>query len=111
MFGFGKAKAHQEITAADLHALLEAGQALVVDVREPDEFAAGHIPGAVNRPLSTFAAAQLPHPAGKRLVLNCLGGKRSSMALDQCAAAEAKVDTHLAGGFGAWTASRFPVER
>jgi rhodanese-related sulfurtransferase len=44
-------------------------------------------------------------------VLNCLGGKRSSMALDQCAAAEAKVDTHLAGGFGAWTASRFPVER
>jgi rhodanese-related sulfurtransferase len=110
MFGFGKGSAHQEVTAQELDSLLRAGEALVVDVREPDEFAAGHIPGAINLPLSTFQASQLPHPAGKRLILNCLGGKRSGMALDQCAVAEAQVDTHLAGGFGAWAKAGLPVE-
>jgi rhodanese-related sulfurtransferase len=110
MFGFGKAKAHEEISPQELHALLAAGQAIVVDVREADEFAAGHIPGAVNRPLSTFDPAQLPHAAGKRLVLNCLGGKRSGLALDRCAAAQAGADSHLAGGFGAWAGAGLPVE-
>lgn len=111
MFGFGKGKAHKEITAQELDSLLQAGEALVVDVRERDEFAAGHIPGAVNLPLSTFQASQLPHPEGKRLILNCLGGKRSGMALDKCAVAQAQVDTHLAGGFGAWAQAGLPVER
>jgi rhodanese-related sulfurtransferase len=111
MFGLGKGKAHKEITARELDALVGSGAAMVVDVREAHEFAEGHIPGAVNLPLSTFDAAQLPHPAGKKLVLNCLGGKRSGMALDQCAVARAEVDTHLAGGFGAWVQAGLPVER
>ena len=110
VFGFGKAR-HKEITAAQLDAMLQAGEALVVDVREVDEFAAGHIPGAVNMPLSNFQPSKLPHPQGKTLVLNCLGGKRSGMALDKCGVAQAEVDTHLAGGFGAWQAARLPVER
>jgi rhodanese-related sulfurtransferase len=111
MLGFGKSKQHSEIIAAELHAMINAGQALVVDVREVDEFAAGHIPGAVNMPLSTFQASKLPHPEGRVLILNCLGGKRSGMALDKCAVAQAKVDTHLAGGFGAWVQAGLPVER
>ena len=114
VFGFGKRKAndgHPEMTAQELDAMLRAGDAVVVDVREVDEFAAGHIPGAINMPLSTFQPAKLPDAAGKKLVLNCLGGKRSAMALDKCAVAEAEVDTHLAGGFGAWQAARLPIER
>jgi len=111
MFGFGKSSAHQEVTAEEVDSLLRAGEAIVVDVRERDEFAAGHIPGAINLPLSTFQASQLPHLAGKRLILNCLGGKRSGMALDQCAVAKAQVDSHLAGGFGAWVKAGLPVER
>lgn len=91
--------------------MLDAGQALVIDVREVDEFAAGHIPGAVNMPLSTFQASRLPSEAGKVLVLACLGGKRSGMALDKCANAQAVVDTHLAGGFGAWRAAQLPITR
>ncbi len=109
-FGFGKS-AHKELTAAQLNALLQDNQALVVDVREVDEFAAGHIPGAINMPLSGFRASELPDPEGKVLVLNCLGGKRSGMALDKCSAAQAQVETHLAGGFGAWQAAGLPVER
>lgn len=110
VFGFGK-PAHKEVSAQDLAGMVVRGEALVVDVREADEFAAGHIPGALNMPLSTFQASKLPHPAGKVLILNCLGGKRSGMALDKCATAQAAVDTHLAGGFGAWAQAGLPVER
>lgn len=108
VFGFGR-KAHSEVTAQQLAALLQAEEATVVDVREADEFAAGHIPGAINLPLSQFEPARLPKAEGRLLVLACLGGKRSAMALDKCASAEAAVDTHLAGGFGAWKAARLPI--
>lgn len=111
MFGFGKRSAHREVTAQELAAMVQDGAALVVDMREVDEFASGHIPGAINMPLSTFQASRLPDPGDKVLVLNCLGGKRSAMALDKCAMAQASVDTHLAGGFGAWASAGLPVER
>lgn len=110
VFGFGR-KEHREITPQQLAEQLRAGAALVVDVREVEEYAQGHIPGAVNLPLSTFQPSALPDPAGRTLVLNCLGGKRSAMALDKCRAAQEAVDTHLAGGFTAWAAAGLPVER
>lgn len=114
IFGFGKGKnrmQHQEISASELSAKVRAGEVLVVDVRETAEFAAGHIPGAVNMPLSTFQPSKLPQAQGKTLVLNCLGGKRSAMALEKCSIAQAAVDTHLAGGFAAWQSAGLPVER
>ena len=110
MFGLGKAK-HREISARELADLLNAGKALVVDVREANEFADGHIPGAINMPLSTFQPSKLPPAKGRTIVLNCLGGKRSGMALDKCSAAQEVVDTHLAGGFGAWSSAGLPVEQ
>jgi len=111
MFGFGKAKAHREIDAQTLKAMLADGSALLVDVREPDEFAAEHIKGAVNAPLSTFAPRNVPDAAGRTIVLQCAGGKRSGLALDRCASAQSSIDTHLAGGIGAWKAAGLPVER
>lgn len=109
IFGFGKTK-HRELSARQLDSLLQQKRALVIDVREVDEFAAGHIPGAINMPLSQFRASQLPDPGDKVLVLNCAAGRRSAMALDRCAAARAEVDTHLAGGFAAWRAAGLAVE-
>jgi rhodanese-related sulfurtransferase len=99
----------REISSQQLADMLHAGQALVVDVREPEEFAAGHIAGAVNLPLSRFDAAQVPPAGDKTVVLNCLGGKRSGMALEKCAAAQSAIDTHLAGGFTAWAKAGLPV--
>ena len=52
--------------------------ALLVDVREVDEFKAGHIPGAVNEPLSTIDQTKLPKD--KPLFLYCLRGSRSKRA-------------------------------
>ncbi len=111
MFGSGKSKGHREITAEALQAMLTAGSVCLVDVREPDEFAAEHIAGAINRPLSGFDPAALPADAGKAVVLHCAGGKRSGMALDKCAAAEAAIDTHLGGGLVAWKAAGLPTVR
>jgi rhodanese-related sulfurtransferase len=109
-FGFGRST-HNEIGPQALEAMLRDGSAVVVDVREPDEFAGGHIPGAINMPLSGFQPSRLPTIEGKKLILNCQGGKRSGMALEKCGVAQAAVDTHLAGGFAAWAAARLPVER
>ena len=52
--------------------------ALLVDVREAEEFAAGHIHGAVNAPLSTLESAELP--MDRPLFLYCLRGSRSARA-------------------------------
>lgn len=109
ILGSGR-KQHREITPRQLDSMLKQGRALVIDVREANEFAAGHIPGAINLPLSDFRASQLPGSGGKLVVLNCAAGRRSAMALDKCAAASAEVDTHLAGGYGAWTAAGLAVE-
>ncbi|MGB5079035.1 MAG: rhodanese-like domain-containing protein [Sphingorhabdus sp.] len=110
MFGFGGTK-HKEVSAAELRDMLASGTVLLVDVREAEEFASERIAGAVNMPLSAFQPSLLPDAGGKLVVLQCAGGKRSGMALDKCAAAEAVIETHLAGGIGAWKSAGFPVEQ
>lgn len=109
MFKFGKRDAHREIGPAKLRAMLEDGAALLIDVRETGEFATGHIPGAINIPLSGFSPRNIPDAEGRTIVLQCAAGRRSGLALDQCAQAQSAIDTHLAGGIGAWTRAGFPV--
>ncbi len=111
MFGFGKTASHEEVTAQELQAMLAADTVTLVDVREPNEFAAEHIAGAINAPLSSFHPAAVPAAEGKTVVLQCAGGKRSGMALDKCASAKAAVDTHLGGGLAAWKAAGLPTVR
>jgi rhodanese-related sulfurtransferase len=99
-----------DMTPAEVRAALAAGEILLVDVREPAEFAAERIHGAVNFPLSTFDAGALMatlDPA--RVVLQCGSGKRSGMAAAQCQQAGFAVDRHLGGGIGAWKAAALPV--
>ncbi|MEP7316715.1 MAG: rhodanese-like domain-containing protein [Sphingomicrobium sp.] len=102
---------HPVVEAPQLKQMLDRRDAMVVDVREPNEFAAGHIPDAINLPLSKFNADQLPDPGGRKLVLTCAGGRRSGVALDRCVAAKTEVDTHLRGGFAAWRNAGLPVEK
>lgn len=110
MFGFGGPR-HSEISPVELQKLLSEGQALLVDVREPDEFSEERIAGAINMPLSGFQPSLLPDAGGKKIILQCAGGKRSGMALEKCAAAQAAINTHLAGGLAAWKAAGLPVQR
>ena len=53
--------------------------AVLVDVREVDEFRSGHIPGAINQPLSTIS--QIKIPKDKTLFVYCLRGSRSRRAV------------------------------
>jgi rhodanese-related sulfurtransferase len=86
---------------------VDEGSRLVIDVREQHEFAAGHVPGAVNMPLSTFDPAELP--AGKPVVLICGSGKRSLNALRQAEAAGRDDVSHYAGGVAGWRSRGGPV--
>ena len=115
MFGSDKATSqaigHHELTPAELKALQDRNAVIIIDVREPGEFAAEHIAGALNRPLSTFDPTTLAKPDDMAIVLQCAGGKRSGMALDQCRLAEAAVDSHLGGGLAAWKTAGLPTVR
>jgi len=92
-------------TPEHVNAALMAGEILLVDVREPNEFENERIAGALLHPLSTFEPKALPVGQGRRVVLHCAAGGRSQRALEACAAAGVAVDVHMAGGMGAWKAA------
>jgi rhodanese-related sulfurtransferase len=84
---------------------------LLVDVREPNEFAAGHIPGAALNPLQKFDPKALPNVPGKRVVLSCRSGRRSLTALGLAQeAGRSDVRAHYPGGFQEWSNAGEPVE-
>ena len=85
---------------------------LLVDVREPHEFAQGHIPGSVSYPLSAFDLETLRHLVeedGRRPVLSCAAGVRSARALEHAQAAGLSLSEHYAGGFKDWAAAGEPI--
>jgi rhodanese-related sulfurtransferase len=106
MFGAPKTT---DLTPSQVKAALDAQEILLIDVREPAEFAEERIAGAMNVPLSTFDPAALPDAGGKTIVLQCAGGKRSAMAVGKCQQANQVIETHLAGGLMAWKAAGLPT--
>jgi len=92
----------RDIGHDELQKALSDGGVTVVDVREPHEFAGGHIPGAINLPLSRFKPDQIP--AGKPPVLICQAGARSGAALRQAHTAGATYVRHYPGGMNGWRA-------
>ncbi|HEX6418280.1 MAG TPA: rhodanese-like domain-containing protein [Acidimicrobiales bacterium] len=82
--------------------------AVLLDVREPGEWASGHAPGAHHRPLSRFDPSGLP--AGATVYVICRSGNRSAHVTR--ALADAGVDArNVAGGMNAWVQAGLPVER
>ncbi len=82
---------------------------VVVDIREPHEFAGGHIPGAINLPLSRFRLELLPE--GKRPVLVCLSGSRSGSAVGFAHGVGRTEVRHYPRGMLDWRARGGPVVR
>lgn len=97
-----------EMTPTEVHDALRGREIVLIDVREPPEFTAERIHGALLFPLSTFDARALP-VGGRRIVLHCGSGKRSAMAVAKCIEAGIPVDTHMKGGVQAWKHARFPT--
>jgi rhodanese-related sulfurtransferase len=98
----------RDVNAATLAAWLKAGEADIIDVREPGEFAAGHVPGARSVPLGTIRQADLG--GTRKLVLVCASGRRSASGCDAIAATAGREVYSLAGGLSAWKASGGAVE-
>jgi rhodanese-related sulfurtransferase len=89
--------------------LLHAHSIVLVDVREPAEFASERIAGALLYPLSTFDAALLPDDEPRHIVFHCGSGKRSLTAAEHRLAAGQKHAAHMRGGIAAWKAAGLPV--
>jgi len=89
--------------------LLDAGKALLIDVREPTEYAAERIPGAFLYPLSSFDAAAIPTDWVRRVIFHCGSGKRSLAAAEKILAAGGTHAAHLGGGIAAWKAAGLPL--
>jgi NADPH-dependent 2,4-dienoyl-CoA reductase/sulfur reductase-like enzyme/rhodanese-related sulfurtransferase len=68
-----------DMPLADWHTI-EDSDALIVDVREPEEFASGHIPRAINLPLSQLRARYLELPTDRDLLVYCGVGQRAYFA-------------------------------
>jgi len=88
---------------------LEAGQAVLVDVREVEENRQARIPGSALLPLSRFDPQQLPPLGDKKLLLYCALGGRSQNAVIQCWHAGIEA-INLAGGIVAWHRAGLPLE-
>lgn len=97
------------IGVAEAKAKVEAGDALLVDVREPHEWHAGHIARATHIPLGTIASRAATLPTDREILVICRTGNRSGMAQEQLAQAGVTKVTNIAGGMVAWAEHGFPV--
>lgn len=93
------------VSPADVAALVEAG-AVLIDVREHQETAAGHAPGASFMPLQSFNPAGLP--TDRPLIFICRSGARS-MAVASAVAQMGLTAYNVVGGMGSWTTAGLPV--
>jgi rhodanese-related sulfurtransferase len=101
------------LTAAGAVQLINHEKAVVIDVCEVNEFAAGHVGGAKNIPLSQLEQ-KLPAAVKNKalpIILVCHSGARSNRALGIAKKLGYEQAQSLNGGLGAWRAANLPVEK
>jgi rhodanese-related sulfurtransferase len=101
------AKPYRTVNAAEADALIAAG-AILLDVREKDEYQAGHAPKARHIPLGQLAARHGELPAGRTVVTVCRSGMRSTQAA-RLLAGQGVAVANLSGGMQAWSRLGLPV--
>jgi rhodanese-related sulfurtransferase len=99
------------LSPRDVADRLRSKRALLIDIREPDEFARRHVKGAISQPLSALEAAHLAIEPGKDVVFTCRSGMRTQANCDRLAAATVAGEVLvMEGGVDAWAAAGLPVE-
>lgn len=93
----------------DVKARLGARRAILVDIREPDEFARRHVQGALSRPLSAFEKDPLKVEPGSVVIFTCRTGMRTGANCQRLAAVVDGPAYVLDGGVDAWAAAGLPV--
>lgn len=101
------------ITVQDAKALLDAGEAIMIDVREQDEWDAARIDGTIFAPLSQMPQAweALDLPQGKTVIVQCKSGGRSGRVCEFVgpSAKDGQPVVNLAGGILAWVEAGYPI--
>lgn len=98
------------LSPQQVHERLDAGRAILVDIREADEFARSHITGAQSQPLSTWEKAHLSVDPDADVIFTCRSGMRTAGACDRLAARIRGDAFVLDGGLDAWAKAGLPVE-
>jgi rhodanese-related sulfurtransferase len=101
------------LTTMQATQLINREDALVVDVREANEFAAGHVLGAKNLPLAKIeaAGAELAKRKERPLIVYCDGGERAAKAAAALRRHGFTRVANLSGGIAAWQQAGLPVEK
>ena len=100
----------QELDAQTTRAMLDRGEAVLIDCREPAEHAREHIPGVPLIPMSAFDIERLKSLAGpKTVILHCASGIRSARVAEALHGAGVTNVAHLKGGLPTWRAAGFEV--
>lgn len=100
-----------EISPQDAAAKLQSGQAVMIDVREKEEWDQGHIPGALHMSRGTIELdieEKIPDPE-TMVICHCGGGGRSALAAESLQRMGYKNVRSMAGGFKAWKDAGLPV--
>lgn len=101
------------LTADGAVQLMNREKAVVIDICEPAEFAAGHVAGAKNIPLGQLEGKLATTIKNKALpvILVCQSGARSSRALGIAKKLGFENVQSLSGGLGAWRSANLPIEK
>jgi hydroxyacylglutathione hydrolase len=100
-----------QLDAPQLHDIIAKKKVQVVDVRAPDEWSHGHLPGAIHIPLAALPDRVAELDPSVPIVLHCKGGGRSSIATSFLQANGIGSVSNLAGGYEGWVAAGFEVEK
>ncbi len=100
----------RDVSVQELHAAASQG-ALVIDVREPHEFAAGRVPASLLVPLATVPARAGEFSRDETLYVICRTDNRSLVAAEALVAAGFSDVRNVRGGMVAWAAAGLPIER
>lgn len=97
------------LSAKEAKARLDDGRAVLVDIREADEFARRHIHGAISQPLSNWEAAHLVVEPDQDVIFTCRSGMRTAGACERLAARVTGDAYVLDGGVDAWSKADLPL--
>jgi rhodanese-related sulfurtransferase len=109
-FSFGPTVDEADVTATTA-ALRDDPEAILVDVREPEEWRAGHVAGARHIPMSQLPAELASLPREAPIYLICRSGARSHRAAAYMLTAGFEHPRNVKGGMIAWERAGFPIER
>lgn len=86
---------------------------LLIDVRSPEEFNEGHIPGAINMPHKEINnyLDELEDYKDKPIIIYCRSGRRAKMAMKELADHDFSEVMHLEGDMLGWNAANMPIDR